>query len=166
MRRALTLIELVVVVGIVLILVALVTSSFSSIISRSEAAKTETAMQLLGAAVDAYEADPDCGFALRAGAWHTVLRGITRSQCAHARRRIPVDLPLLVIAGGDDPMGQFGRGPERLARALEGDGQRDLQLRVYEGRRHELLHDSAADTVTDDIRNWIDARLAEQPAAG
>ena len=55
MRRALTLIELVVVVGIVLILVALVTSSFSSIISRSEAAKTETAMQLLSAAVDAYE---------------------------------------------------------------------------------------------------------------
>ena len=118
------------------------------------------------AAVTAYESDPDCGFALRAGAWHTVLRGITRSQCAHARRRIPVDLPLLVIAGGDDPMGQFGRGPERLARALEGDGQRDLQLRVYEGRRHELLHDSAADTVTDDIRNWIDARLGQQLAAG
>ena len=42
----LTLIELVVVVGIVLILVALVTSSFSSIVLRSEAAKTETAMQL------------------------------------------------------------------------------------------------------------------------
>ena len=55
MRRALTLIELVVVVGIVLILVALVTSSFSSVVARAEEAKTQTAMRLLSAAIDAYE---------------------------------------------------------------------------------------------------------------
>ena len=55
MRRALTLIELVVVVGIVLILVALATSSFSSVVARAEEAKTQTAMRLLSAAIDAYE---------------------------------------------------------------------------------------------------------------
>lgn len=111
------------------------------------------------AALDAYEADPDCGFALRAGAWLEILRGIVRSSAAHARRRIPRDLPLLLVSGGDDPMGGFGRGPERLARALDGDGQRDLELRVYESQRHELLHDRSADTVTADIRSWIEARL-------
>ena len=115
------------------------------------------------AAVDAYEADPDCGFALRAGTWHTVLRGIVRSHGAHARRRIPVGLPLLLIAGGNDPMGQFGRGPERLARAFEGDGQTDLELRIYEGLRHELLHERAADTVTEDIRAWIESRIGTAP---
>lgn len=55
MKRALTLVELVVAVGIVLILLALVTSSFSSIIARAEAQKTQTAMALLDAAVTAYE---------------------------------------------------------------------------------------------------------------
>ena len=50
-----TLIELVVVVGIVLILVALATSSFSSVVARAEEAKTQTAMRLLSAAIDAYE---------------------------------------------------------------------------------------------------------------
>lgn len=110
------------------------------------------------AAVDAYEADPDCGFTLRAGAWHTLLNGIAASSGAHARRKLPVDLPLLMIAGRDDPMGHFGRGPERLARALESDGQRDLALHLYEGRRHELLHDRSADTVIADIRTWIASR--------
>lgn len=111
-----------------------------------------------GAAVDAYASDPDCGFALRAGAWHTLFNGIASTSGAHARRRLPVDLPLLLIAGRDDPMGRFGRGPERLARALESDGQRDLELRLYEDRRHELLHDRAADTVIADIRSWIVSR--------
>ena len=46
MKRGLTLIELVIVVGIVLILVALVTSSISSVISRAEERKTKTGMEL------------------------------------------------------------------------------------------------------------------------
>lgn len=117
------------------------------------------------AAVDAYNGDPDCGFAMRAGAWRTILRGIVASSGAHARRRIPTRLPLLMIAGSDDPMGYFGRGPERLARALRSDAQRDLALRLYEGRRHELLHDRSAATVTEDIVGWIEARLATLPEA-
>ena len=41
MKRGLTLIELVVAVGIVLILLALVASSFSSIVARAEAQNTD-----------------------------------------------------------------------------------------------------------------------------
>jgi len=109
-------------------------------------------------AVDAYNADPDCGFALRAGAWHTLLRGIAGTSSAHRQRRLPMDLPLLIVAGRDDPMGNFGRGPQRVARALDCDGQRDLELRLYDGQRHELLHDTHADTVIADIRRWLETR--------
>jgi len=118
------------------------------------------------AAVDAYESDPDCGFALRAGAWHTILNGIAAGSSAHARRKVPVELPLFMLAGSDDPVGRFGRGPERLARALESDGQRDLELRVYEGRRHELLHDYAADRVAFDIHTWIASRCPTSQPLG
>ena len=110
------------------------------------------------AAVDAYNADPDCGFALRVGAWHTLLNGIARTSSAHRLRRLPMTLPLLILAGRDDPMGKFGRGPQRVARALDCDGQRDLELRLYDGQRHELLHDIHADTVIADIRRWLEAR--------
>ena len=108
------------------------------------------------AAVDAYNGDPDCGFSLRAGAWHTLLRGIARSSSSYRLHQLPMRLPLLIMAGRDDPMGGFGRGPQRMARALDGDGQRALELRVYDGQRHELLHDTAADTVMADVRSWLD----------
>ncbi|MAW41835.1 MAG: hypothetical protein CMJ30_05420 [Phycisphaerae bacterium] len=55
MKRGLTLIELVIVVGIVLILVALVTSSISSVISRAEERKTKTGMELFALAIQEYE---------------------------------------------------------------------------------------------------------------
>ena len=55
MKRGLTLIELVVVVGIVLILVALVTSSVSSVIARAEERKTKTGMELFTLAIQEYE---------------------------------------------------------------------------------------------------------------
>lgn len=55
MKRGLTLIELVVVVGIVLILVALATSSVSSVISRAEERKTKTGMELFTLAIQEYE---------------------------------------------------------------------------------------------------------------
>lgn len=114
-------------------------------------------------AVATYETDPACGFALRTQTWQHVLRGIARSSAPSARRAMPAALPLLLVAGADDPMGRFGRGPRTLARALDNDGQRDVELRLYENARHELLHEPIADTVTRDIRAWIEQRLAAQP---
>lgn len=55
MKRGLTLIELVVVVGIVLILVALASTSVSSVISRAEERKTRTGMSLFRLAIQEYE---------------------------------------------------------------------------------------------------------------
>ena len=55
MKRGLTLIELVIVVGIVLILVALATTSVSSVISRAEERKTRTGMALFNLAIQEYE---------------------------------------------------------------------------------------------------------------
>ena len=55
MKRGLTLIELVVVVGIVLILVALATTSVSSVIARAEERKTRTGMALFNLAIREYE---------------------------------------------------------------------------------------------------------------
>lgn len=115
-------------------------------------------------AVARYQADPDCGFALRAGTWRSVLRGIAATHTPHNRRMIPPDLPLLITAGQMDPMGQFGRGPARLARGLNNDGQRQVTLYLYADARHELLHERVADTVTADIRAWLDTRLAEPRA--
>ena len=145
---------------------SLIISAYDRRLSRYYGSVRENAwLSSDSAAVDAYNGDPDCGFPLRAGAWHMVLRGIARSSGAHRQRQLPIRLPLLIIAGRDDPMGGFGHGPQRVARALDGDGQRALELRLYDGQRHELLQDTGADTVMADMRSWLD-RWASHPEAG
>ncbi|GAB3680738.1 alpha/beta fold hydrolase [Salinisphaera aquimarina] len=111
-------------------------------------------------ALDAYEADPHCGFAMRTDTWRRLFKGMVRTHTPHARRRVPAHLPLMLVAGLDDPMGGFGRGPTRLARSLDNDGQRDIDLHLYADARHELLHEHIADTVTGDIRAWIERHLS------
>ncbi len=109
-------------------------------------------------AVDAYIQDPESGFEIRTASWRCLLRGIASVQSPHARRRTPARLPLLIAAGSDGPMGDYGRGPSALAAAYENDGQRDVALRLYDGARHELLHDMVAESFTQDMLAWMHER--------
>lgn len=116
-------------------------------------------------AVDAYIDDPQAGFDMRTAAWQCLLPGIARTQSPQARRKAPADLPLLIAAGSDDPMGRFGREPRALANAYVNNGQQDVTLKLYDGARHELIHDTAADAFIQDVLAWLTARgLADTPS--
>lgn len=114
-------------------------------------------------AVRAYMADPQTGFDLRTASWQCLFPGMARTQSPHARRRCPAHLPLLIATGDHDPVGQFGKGPRRLANAYMNNGQDDVTLRVYNGARHELINDPAADTFTYDMLTWLAERQLIQP---
>lgn len=107
------------------------------------------------APVDAYIADPQTGFDMRAATWQHLLTGMARTQAPHARRRAPADLPLLIAAGSDDPAGGFGKGPRALANSYLNNGQTDVSLRLYDGARHELINDNCAANFTRDILYWL-----------
>ncbi len=109
-------------------------------------------------AVDTYIRDPEAGFEIRTGSWRCLLRGIAAVQSPHARRRTPAQLPLLIAAGGGGPMGGSGRGRAALPAAYDNDGQRDVTLRLYDGARHELLHDVVAESFTQDVLAWMSER--------
>lgn len=109
-------------------------------------------------AVDAYVEDPDTGFDMRASTWQRLLPGIAGVQSPRARRQAPMNLPLLIASGEDDPVGKFGRSPRRLACAYDNSGQRDVTTLVYAGARHELLHDTTAALFTHDLLAWLAER--------
>jgi len=110
-------------------------------------------------AVADYNNDSACGFAMRADTWRQLLHGIARTCSPHARRAMPPHLPVLIVAGCEDSMGHFGRGPRSLARALDNDGQRDVDLRLYADARHELLHDHTAERVNSDVLAWVENHI-------
>ena len=69
------------------------------------------------AEVDAYVRDPLCGFPLTTQSWLDFLEGKSALGSAEHLRQIPKDLPVHIIAGTRNPVGDDTRGVERLLHA-------------------------------------------------
>ncbi len=106
--------------------------------------------------VDAFLSDPLCGFTLTAQSWLDFLVGKQAVGSGRLLQQIPKSLPIHVIAGTRDPVGEESRGVQRL---LDNYGQAGL-ARVthcfYEDARHELVNETNRDEVTSDLIAWVD----------
>ncbi|WP_432572569.1 alpha/beta fold hydrolase [Kineococcus sp. SYSU DK005] len=111
------------------------------------------------AEVDAYVADPLCGFetdeAILAGALATAAATADPARLA----AIGPDLPVLVVSGADDPVG--GTGGEllvRLAERYRAAGLRDVGLELFPGARHEVFNETNREEVTALVAAWLRER--------
>lgn len=116
------------------------------------------------AEVDRYAADPHCGFRVSTGLWIELLEVAGLLTAPNRLRRIPKNLPVLMLAGERDPAGKGEAGPRALERKYLQTGLRDVTIRVYPGARHELFNDICRDEVTRDLIAWLDSRLAANVA--
>jgi alpha-beta hydrolase superfamily lysophospholipase len=107
------------------------------------------------ASVDAYIADPLCGFMVTTQTWVTLLDGLSDLLDDGNLARLRKDLPIFILSGTEDPVGDMGRGPLRLADSYRAAGLPNVELKLYVGGRHEMLHEINRDEVVDDIVSWI-----------
>jgi alpha-beta hydrolase superfamily lysophospholipase len=111
--------------------------------------------------VDAYIADPMCGFVLSNSGIAGMLRALRRFQRPTAVQQIPRDLPVYLFAGDRDPI-QGRRGFERLVEAYNRAGLRRLCTRLYPEARHETLNELNRQQVEDDFLAWLESVLEPQ----
>jgi alpha-beta hydrolase superfamily lysophospholipase len=105
--------------------------------------------------VDAYVADPLCGFTLTAQSWIDFLAARSLLGDRKHLQRIPRALPVHVIAGTRDPVGEESRGVLRLLRVYEEAGLARVSHRFYDDARHELVNETNRDVVTRDLIAWL-----------
>lgn len=72
-------------------------------------------------------------------------------------KKIKKDLPILLISGGKDPLGNFGKDIEKLDGIMKSEGL-NITVRIYDGSRHELLHELNKEEVMNDILKWIESK--------
>ena len=65
------------------------------------------------------------------------------------------DLPVFFISGGDDPVGNYGKGVLQSANAFRKAGMNDVTVRIYPLCRHELLNEINKEEVYEDITQWL-----------
>ena len=72
---------------------------------------------------------------------------------------VPVDLPIFLVSGAMDPVGQYEKGVREVHDRLALAGSKDLVMKLYEGCRHEILNERNRETVYQDILRWIETHI-------
>lgn len=109
--------------------------------------------------VDAYIADDKCGFMFTVGGYATLLdltAEVVTPECAES---VSKDLPILLVAGDGDPVGDMGEGVRAAAQLLSDAGVKTVDCKIYEGMRHEIHNEVGKDQVYDDIASWIEDHI-------
>ena len=108
------------------------------------------------ASVDKYVADPACNFVFTLNGFKTMAELLKRIQDTDKMEDIPKDLPILITAGKEDPVGNYGEGPEKLYNIYKNDLQiKNVELKLYDGMRHELQQEIGREQVFADQYEWI-----------
>jgi alpha-beta hydrolase superfamily lysophospholipase len=108
----------------------------------------------------AYAADADCGWMFSVSGYHVLFDLLTQAQDASLIRRVPADLPILILSGADDPVGAQGDGPARTFTSYKKAGVQDVTFDLFDGARHELLFETCRADVVAEILGWV-AKLPE-----
>jgi alpha-beta hydrolase superfamily lysophospholipase len=75
--------------------------------------------------------------------------------------RVDPGLPILLLSGEEDPVGDFGRGVVQTYDRLKLAGALDVRCKLYEGARHDLLNELNREEVCFDILEWLGSHLPD-----
>ena len=114
------------------------------------------------AVVDAYCADPLCRFLPTASMYHDMMVGLTLLARKDTLARLDPDTPAYFFSGDRDPVGQNGKGVQKVARWFREAGVKDVTVRLYPEGRHEMLNETNRDQVWQDVLAWLEGHLREK----
>jgi alpha-beta hydrolase superfamily lysophospholipase len=105
--------------------------------------------------VDAYLADPLCGFGIDTASLKDMFAGARRLADPAQVARIPSDLPLYVAVGSRDPVNAGLTLVWALVDRYRAAGLDDVIVRIYDDARHEILNEINRAEVIDDLLQWL-----------
>ena len=101
-----------------------------------------------------YATDPFCTFHFTASAMGDLIQLNRESNRKAWARGMNKQKPVLLISGSDDPVGDYGKGVQKVFDRLSAAGV-PVQMKLYDGCRHEILNDTCRDQVIADIREFV-----------
>lgn len=106
--------------------------------------------------VDRYNADPLCGFVFTTNGFLTLFNLIGGAQDKNKLKNIPKTLPIFFVAGKEDPVGNYGKGVQKTYDTFKSLGIDNMEIKLYEHLRHEILNEKEFGVVMEDIYQWIE----------
>ena len=78
----------------------------------------------------------------------------------HWYRSVSRNLPILLVSGKEDPVGDFGKGVTQVYDHLCRN-HTEVEMYLYENVRHELQEDEKNQFIFEDILSWMKQYLKE-----
>lgn len=105
----------------------------------------------------AFDADEYCNFKFTLGALKDL---VTLNRVANSKAfydNLAKSMRVLMVSGKDDPVGNYGKGVTQVYDKIRKKGI-NVDLKLYENCRHEILNDDSYDEVVKDILEFIKVR--------
>ncbi|MGN0517318.1 MAG: alpha/beta fold hydrolase [Acutalibacteraceae bacterium] len=101
-----------------------------------------------------YEKDKYCTFKFTVSALHDLISINKQANSKKWFKALPHDLPILLISGEDDPVGNYGKGVSDVYDRIKKVGC-NVKMKLYKGMRHEIFNDICREEVISDVIKFI-----------
>jgi alpha-beta hydrolase superfamily lysophospholipase len=105
-----------------------------------------------------YYAEPKCSFVFTLNGYMGLFEAVECACNPQTVEKYPKNLPVFLISGADDPVGDMGEGVLKVYHLFKAANMEDITYKLYESDRHELLNETDKETVYADILSWITIR--------
>ena len=116
------------------------------------------------AEVDAFINDPLCFPSLKPDSMQSFLAAFPRLADPQEIRKVRDDLPVYILSGSDDPLGQKLEGVRVLIDRYRSAGLTSIAHDFYTGGRHETLHEINRRDVITNLLVWMSGVLEKVPS--
>lgn len=105
--------------------------------------------------IEKYNADPFCSYRFTINGYLTLFTLLGKVSAKDWASKMPLDLPMLLVSGEDDPVGNFGKGVREVEARLRAAGATKLSSMYFEGMRHEPHNETDNDKFFEGVSNLM-----------
>ncbi len=113
--------------------------------------------------VEQYMNHPKCGFLFTINGYETLINLTVNLTNKKMLQNMPKELPLFIISGKQDPLGKYGKGIDALYESYQKLGMQNVEMKLYDDCRHELLNEYKKNEIYSDIKQWLLSIIKKVP---
>ena len=106
-------------------------------------------------ACEKYNNDKFCNYTMSIGFYKYFFDGLIKIYEQERLDKINKDLPLFIISGDKDPVGNMGKLVRELYELYVDNGIKNVKIKLYNNARHEILNELNKAEVYQDVSDWI-----------
>jgi len=106
-----------------------------------------------------YYSNPKCTYLFTVNGYKGLFQAVQCSCAQENINKVPDKLPLFIVSGEDDPVGNLGVGVKQVYDMFMLGGSKDVTYKLYENDRHEILNETDRDKVYADLLAWMNVRM-------